>query len=122
MQLDHFAVAVEQFGGHADLAIQPCEIGFTARQVAGDDAVAAAVEARAHAERHVHVQRQATRDRVAVAGLRCLAQLRLAEAGLELGRSWIGRVTRPRPVVAAEQVGIEGRTGEHAASLEQQGP
>src|SRR5204863_6561350 len=59
------------------------------------------------AERHVHVERQATRDRIAVARRGGFAQLRFAEGGMELRRGGIGRVARRRAIVAAQQVGVE---------------
>src|SRR3546814_5143797 len=93
-----------------DLAVQPRQVRAGAGLVAGDDAVAAAVEARAQAERHVHVQRQAARDRVAVAGQHRRAQLFLAEAVRELRGSRVGGVARPRPVVA--------RSEEHTSELQ----
>ena len=108
VQLDHFAVAVEHGRREFDLTVQPGQVDFAARQVARDHAVAAAVEARARAERHVDVQRQAARDRIPVAHLRGLAQLRLAEGLRELGRRRVGRVTRTRAVVAPQQFGVKG--------------
>ena len=74
-----FAVAVEHGRREFDLAMQPREVGFAREPVARDDAVAAAVEARAHAERHVHVERQRARDRIAVARCAASRSCRLVE-------------------------------------------
>jgi len=102
-----FAVAVEHRRGHRDLAVQPGQVGRAARLVAGDDPVATAVEARAGAERDVQVQRDRTRDRVAIAGRSHLPQLGLAETGRELRRGRVGGVARPRHVIAPEQLRVE---------------
>ena len=108
------AVAVEHRGGQRDLAVQPGQVGLPARLVAGDDAVAAAVEARAGAERDVQIQRNRARDRIAIAGRGHLAQLRLAEPGRELRRGRVRGIARPRHVVALEQLRIEqGGQGSH---------
>ena len=50
----------------ARFAVQACEIGLATRAIARDDAVAAAVEARAATERDVHVHGERPRNRVAV--------------------------------------------------------
>ncbi|MNV30109.1 hypothetical protein D3C71_1213650 [compost metagenome] len=52
------------------------------------------------------VQRQRTRQRVAVGDR--LAQRRCIEAVMEVRRGGIGGVARPRPVMPAQQIGIEG--------------
>ena len=112
VQLDDLAIAVEQLGHHRDLAVQADQVGLATAEVAGDDAVAAAVEARAHAKRHVHVQRQPPGDRVAVARCRAVAQLRLAERRGELRRRRVGRVAGTGTVVALEQRSVEcGESG-----------
>jgi hypothetical protein len=115
VQLDDLAVAVEQRRHQVDLAVQARQVAFGAALVAGDDAVAAAVEAGAGAEGHVHVQRQPARDRVAVAGRNGLAQLGLAERRAELRGRGVGGVARPGPVVAAQQVGVELWLDRHAS-------
>ena len=58
VHLHDFAVAVEPGRDQFDLACQAQQVGRGARRVARDDAIAAAVEAGAEAERHVHVDRQ----------------------------------------------------------------
>jgi hypothetical protein len=107
VQLDDFAIAVEQLRGEVDLAVQPRQVAVGTGRIAGDDAVAAAVEARAHAERHVDVQRQPARDRISIAGDGGLPQFSFAEMQVELRRRRIRGVARARPVVAAQQVGFE---------------
>jgi hypothetical protein len=57
VHLDDFAIAIEQRTEHRDLALQALEIRARAGLVARDDAIAAAVEARTEAERHVDIQR-----------------------------------------------------------------
>src|SRR3546814_7152373 len=52
VQLDHIAIAVKQRRNQGNLALQPMQIGGAAAMIAGDDAIAAAVETRADAERH----------------------------------------------------------------------
>jgi hypothetical protein len=79
VKLDDVAIAVEHLRRHCDLADEARNIGFRQRPVAGDDPVAAAVEARARAEWHVHVDRQRAGDRFGVAFANDLAQRRLVE-------------------------------------------
>ena len=115
VQLDDLAVAVEQLAVQRDLAVQAGQVALGAAGVAGDHAVAATVEAGALAERHVHVERQPARDRVAIAGADRFAKLRLAEAAGELRRRRVRGVAGPRPVVAAQEVGIDRAMGAHVA-------
>jgi hypothetical protein len=100
MQLHHFAIAVECRRERGDLAQEPAQVCFAPGDVARDDARAAAIEARAHAIRHVHVQRQRARDRVAVAGPDLPVQGFDIEAAVEMRSRGIGRVTRPGAIVA----------------------
>jgi len=111
VQLQHLAVAVEQRRLQRDLALQPHQVGADLGAAAGDDPVAAAVEARAGAERQVHVQRQRARDRLLVAGRGTGAVVGLAERGVEVRRGRVGRVARPVEIVPGDQLGVEGRGG-----------
>ena len=114
MQLHDLAIGIEQARHHADLARQPRAVGLASRAVARDHAIAAAVEARTGAERDVDVERQAGRNRIAIAAPHRFAQLVGGEVGTELGRGGIGGVARAGPVVAAEKFGGEKRSGRHA--------
>src|SRR5690606_39868377 len=93
VHLYHLAVAVEQRPEHGHLPHEAVQVGFAAAEVAGDDAVAAAVEAGAEAERDVRVQRQPARDRVVIAEPRRASEI-------------------PRPEFAAGPAG--GRVGSAA--------
>ncbi len=115
MQLHHLPVRIEQGGDAVDLRVQHLQIMRATTLVAGDDAVAAAVEAGALAERHVHVERQRARHRILVAARDRLAQLRLAEAFVEARRGRIGGVARAGAVVALQQGVVESGQGFHVA-------
>src|SRR5690606_13375363 len=66
VQLDHLAIAVEQLRGLFGFAQQPFEVRTATAEIARNDAVAAAIEARAEAIRDVHIQRELTRNRIRV--------------------------------------------------------
>src|SRR5690606_12886548 len=87
--------------------LQPVEVDPPPGLVPGDDPVAAAVEARALAVRDVDVERDLARDRIVVAAPGDVAEVRLAEALGEVRGGRIGGIARPRPVVAAQQFGVE---------------
>ena len=107
VQLLDLAVLVVELALQLDLAVQPVEVSLGLLVVAGDDLGAAAVEARARAERDVHVQRQRPRDRVLVAGERRGLVLVQAELVGELHGRRVRGVARAGPVVAADEVGVE---------------
>src|SRR3546814_4847623 len=65
VQLAYRPVAVEQRRDQLDLAVQSFKVTVGLAHVAGDHPVAAAVETRAHAERHVHeIGRASGRERM----------------------------------------------------------
>ena len=111
MQLHDVAVTVEQRRHQADLAVQPGQVGFATRLVAGDDAVAATVETRTGAERHVHVDRERARNGVAIGDGSDFTQGAFAEVGRELRCGRIRGIARPRPVVATQQFRIKDKVG-----------
>jgi len=117
VQLDDIAVAVKQRRNQGDLTLQPMQVGGTTTVVMGDDAVAAAVKTGADAKRHMHIQRQPTRDRVLVAGARHFTELRLAKTGGKLRRGRVRGIARPGPVIAAQQVGVKGGNGIHGMGV-----
>jgi hypothetical protein len=114
MDLDDLAIASEQRAEHRDFALQTLEIGACTRRVARDDAIAAAVEARAEAKGHVHVQRQSARNRPLVAVLDVFAKRGCGELRAEVRRSRIRGVARAGPVVATQRCGIELQCVAHA--------
>ena len=83
-KIDDLAPALEERREQRDLAQQMLYVAVTLRGVAGDESVAAAVEARAEAEGHVHVERQRPRARLQVAACRVFAQIGGAEGAGEL--------------------------------------
>ena len=107
VQLLDDAIPVVELALHLHFAVQSVEIGLGLFVVAGDDLGAAAIEAGARAERDVHVERQLPRDRVLVAGERHGPVLVDAETVGELDRRGVRRIARARPVVTADEVGIE---------------
>ena len=113
MQLVDDTLAIEQFGLQLDLPVEAREIILGLLAAARDDLGAAAVEARAGAERHMHVERQRRRRRRAIGGGRRGAILGLAETVVELDGRRVGRVARAGPVVAADEVGVESDRGFH---------
>ena len=120
VELAHRPVTVEQRRDQLDLAVQPLKVAVGLIHVAGDHPIAAAVEARTHAERHVHVQRQRTRNRLFVGRSNRPAQCRLVEIGGELRRRRIAGVARSGHIVAGDQRGIEFGNGDrtdHGESL-----
>jgi hypothetical protein len=115
VQLHHFAVAVEQRSDQADLALHMAQVLLAAAQVAGDDPVAAAVEAGRQAKGHVDVQRKCARNRVGIAFAGRAAIGGCVELRAEVRRGRVGGVARTGAVVAAQQLGIEGRDRRHGA-------
>src|SRR5690606_31433454 len=102
--------AIEQRRHELDLAQESFEIALAPDRIARDDPVAPAVEAGAEAEGNVQIERQRTRDGLGVAAPGVLAELLFAERLVELRRRRIGRVARPGPVVATQQLGMKGGT------------
>ena len=102
VQLFHDTVAIVEITLHLDFPVQPVQVRLGFFVIAGDDLGAAAVEARARAERDVHVQGERAWDRVLVAGDGDRPVLVDAEAVRELHRGGVRRIARTRAVVAAD--------------------
>jgi hypothetical protein len=84
VDLRHLAIAVEDLRYQLRLAQQAFDVRRATAGIPRDDAIAAAVEARREAERHVHIQRQITRDRLVVGAPCVAAEIRLGEIRAEL--------------------------------------
>src|SRR5690606_18341751 len=108
VQLDGFAVVVEQGSDAPDLPVQHLQVMFAATVIARDDAIAAAVETRAFAERYMHVDRDSVRHRILVAAHDLFAQLPIAESFVESRGCRIGGVARTGAVIALQQGIVEG--------------
>ena len=101
VNLHDLAIAIEQCAEHLDLALEALQVWTRSGEIARDDAVAAAVEARAEAVGNVYVQRQSARSRPGIALPDMRAKHCLGELRPELRRGRIRGVARARPVVAA---------------------
>src|SRR5690606_13709997 len=113
VDLYDFAITVEERSHPGDLAHQARDVGAPLGYVARDDAVAAAVEARAETVGDVQIQRQRLRDRLLVAAADVLAQHRFVEVRAEVRRRRIRCVARSGAIVAPQQIGVEQRSFVH---------
>ena len=113
MQLDDFAVAIEQRCGHGHLAFQMREVAVGASIVMSEVAFARKGRAVAGAAGQAHGQRQPSRYRVLVADVGGLAERRFTEAALEVLGRGIEVVTRAPPGAGTRRLDEDGRNGAH---------
>ena len=112
MQLLNGLLRVEVAGHQLDLLLQALQVGLGAPPVLGDHLVAGAVVANVGAERHMHIQRQWPHGLAAVT--QGVEQVEGADLAVKLYGGGVGRVARPRQVVAVNQICVPTNGVEHA--------
>ncbi|NYE29148.1 hypothetical protein HDE78_002104 [Rhodanobacter sp. K2T2] len=109
VQLYQWAIPVEAGREPFDFPQQGAQIAIGHGGISTDYMHAAAVEAGAETERHVHVQRQRPRNGIFVGGAYRLDERGVAEIFAKMGRRRVARVPRGGGVVKRQQRGIERR-------------
>ncbi|KWV87931.1 hypothetical protein PFLmoz3_02315 [Pseudomonas fluorescens] len=112
MQLLNGLLRVEVAGHQLDLLLQALQVGLGAPPVLGDHLVAGAVVANVGAEGYMHVQRQWPHCLSAVT--QGVEQVEGADLAVKLYGGGVGRVARPRQVVAVNQICVPTNGVEHA--------